>query len=118
MIIDNGSGLSRKARIKAITLVQLLEQTWQSPFQPEFLSSLPIAGLDGTMKKRLNGHIKAGSMRIKTGLLRDVRSMAGYVTTKSGKTYVIVSLQNYRGIQNWTGTEVQDALLKWLYNNH
>lgn len=118
MIIDNGSGLSRKARIKAITLAQLLEQTWHSPFHPEFLSSLPIAGLDGTMKKRLNGHIKAGSMRIKTGLLRDVRSMAGYVTTKSGKTYVIVSLQNYRGIQNWTGTEVQDALLKWLYNNY
>ena len=70
------------------------------------------------MKKRLNGHIRAGSMRIKTGLLRDVRSMAGYVTTRSGRTFVVVSLQNHKGVQNWTGTEVQDALLKWLYRNH
>ncbi|MCG8324212.1 MAG: D-alanyl-D-alanine carboxypeptidase/D-alanyl-D-alanine-endopeptidase [Thiotrichales bacterium] len=118
IIIENGSGLSRKARIKARTLADLLEQAWQSPFQPEFLSSLPIAGVDGTMKKRLNSHISAGSMRIKTGLLRDVRSMAGYVTTQSGKSYVMVSFQNHRGVQNWTGTEVQDALLKWLYKNH
>jgi len=118
LIIENGSGLSRKSRIRTSTLAQLLEQAWQSPFQPEFLSSLPIAGMDGTMKKRLNGHIRAGSMRIKTGLLRDVRSMAGYVTTKSGKNYVIVSLQNHPGVQNWTGTEVQDALLKWLYRYH
>ncbi len=118
VVVENGSGLSRNARISAMTLGELLEQAWQSPFQPEFLSSLPIAGLDGTMKKRLNGHIKAGSMRIKTGLLRDVRSMAGYVTTKSGSTFILVSLQNHRGVQNWTGTEVQDALLKWLYNNH
>lgn len=118
IVIENGSGLSRHARIKASTLAKLLEQAWESPFQPEFLSSLPIAGMDGTMKKRLNGHIKAGSMRIKTGLLRNVRSMAGYVTAKSGKTFIVVSLQNHRGVQNWTGTAVQDALLKWLYNYH
>lgn len=115
VLIENGSGLSRNASIKAITLAQLLESAWQSPFQPEFLSSLPIAGVDGTMRKRLNGHIKSGSMRIKTGLLRDVRSMAGYVTSQSGRNFILVSLQNYKGVQNWTGTEVQDALLKWLY---
>ena len=116
IIIENGSGLSRKSRIKASTLGDLLDAAWHSSFQPEFLASLPIAGVDGTMKKRLNGHVDRGNLRIKTGLLRDVRSMAGYVTAKSGKTYIVVSLQNHPGVQNWTGTQVQDALLKWLYD--
>lgn len=118
LVVENGAGLSRTARISAITLARLLEHGYRSPFRPEYLSSLPIAGIDGTMRKRLNGNIPAGSMRIKTGLLNNVRSMAGYVTAKSGKEYIVVSLQNYKGIQNWTGTQVQDVMLKWLYNNH
>lgn len=117
-VIENGSGLSRTARINALSLGILLEQAYQSPLRPEFLSSLPIAGIDGTMKKRFNGKIPAGKMRMKTGLLNDVRSMAGYVTTRRGKEYIVVSLQNHPGVQNWTGTEVQNALLQWLYDNH
>ncbi len=118
LVIDNGAGLSRSARISAITLARMLEHGYRSFYRPEYLSSLPIAGIDGTMKKRLNGRIPAGSMRIKTGLLNNVRSMAGYVTAKSGKQYIIVALQNHKGIQNWTGTQVQDVLLKWLYEHH
>lgn len=117
-IIENGAGLSRKARISSLALGLLLEQAYQDPLRPEFLSSLPIAGIDGTMKKRFNGKIPAGTMRMKTGLLNDVRSMAGYVTSKSGKIFIVVSLQNHPGVQNWTGTEVQNVLLHWLYHNH
>ena len=115
LILENGAGLSRNTQVSASTLVKLLEHAWHSPLQPEFLASLPIAGKDGTMRKRLNGKIPPGSIRIKTGMLNGVRSMAGYVYSRNQKHYAIVSLQNYPGIQNTTGTIIQDELLKWLY---
>ncbi|OGT64649.1 MAG: D-alanyl-D-alanine carboxypeptidase/D-alanyl-D-alanine-endopeptidase [Gammaproteobacteria bacterium RIFCSPLOWO2_02_47_7] len=115
LILDNGSGLSRHERISAGTMGKLLEHAWHGPLQPEFLSSLPIAGRDGTMRKRLNGKIPVGNIRIKTGLLNDVRSMAGYVKSRNNRHFVIVILHNHTGIQNTTGTLIQDELLKWLY---
>jgi serine-type D-Ala-D-Ala carboxypeptidase/endopeptidase (penicillin-binding protein 4) len=115
LVLDNGSGLSRSTRISARTMGRLLEHAWHSPLQPEFLASLPIAGLDGTMSKRLNGKIPGSRIRIKTGLLRNVRSMAGYVYSRNNRHYAIVSLQNHPGIQNTTGTLIQDELLKWLH---
>ena len=115
LVLENGAGLSRTTRISASTMVKLLEHAWRSPLQPEFLASFPIAGKDGTMRKRLKGKIEPGSIRIKTGLLNGVRSMAGYVYTRNHKHYAVVSLHNYPGIQNTTGTTIQDELLKWLY---
>ena len=115
LILENGAGLSRMSQVSAGTLARLLEYAWHGPLQPEFLASFPIAGKDGTMRKRLNGKITPGSIRIKTGLLNGVRSMAGYVQSRNNKHFAIVSLHNYPGIQNTTGTLIQDELLKWLY---
>lgn len=115
LVLENGAGLSRTTQISASTLVKLLEHAWSGPLQPEFLASFPIAGKDGTMRKRLKGKIVPGSIRIKTGMLNGVRSMAGYVHSRNQKHYAVVSLQNYPGIQNTTGTTIQDELLKWLY---
>ena len=67
------------------------------------------------MRRRFNGHPIAGRLHMKTGTIDDVRSMGGYLVGKSGRTYVVVCLQNHRGIQNGIGTDVQDALLKWLF---
>ena len=108
LIIENGSGLSRTSRISAQTLAMLLQHALQSPYQPEFFASLPLVGVDGTVKKRLNGKIPPGSARIKTGVIDNVRTMAGYVKSKSNKNYIVVSLQNYRGVQNTIGTLIQD----------
>ncbi len=115
LVLDNGSGLSRKARVSVATMGKLLEHAYHSPYQPEFMASLPMLGVDGTARKRLNGNIPAGKIRIKTGLLNNVRAMAGYVHSASGKRYVVVALQNHSGIQNGIGTQVQDEILKWLY---
>ena len=115
LVLDNGSGLSRKSSVSAATMGALLEHAYHSPYQPEFMASLPMLGIDGTVRKRLNGAVPAGEIRIKTGLLNDVRAMAGYVRSASGKRYVVVSLQNTPGIQNGIGTQVQDEILKWLY---
>ena len=116
LVLENGSGLSRTTRVSARILGKMMQHAWNSPFYAEFSSSLPIAGIDGTMRKRLNGNITAGNIRIKTGLIRDVRSMAGYVKSKNGKHYLVVSLHNYPSIQNTTGTLIQDEILKWLYD--
>ncbi len=115
LVLDNGSGLSRKSRISAVTMGKLLEHAYHSSYQPEFMASLPMLGIDGTVRKRLKGTVHAGEIRIKTGLLNDVRGMAGYVHSQSDKHYVVVSLQNHSGIQNGVGTQVQDEILKWLY---
>lgn len=115
LIMDNGSGLSRNTRISARTLGLLLEYANKSPYQPEFFASLPLTGVDGTMRKRLNDTIPPGKARIKTGLINDVRAMAGYLRTINNDEYVVVSLQNYPGIQNTIGTTIQDEIIKWLY---
>lgn len=115
LILENGSGLSRNTRISARTLAMMLQHALNSPYQPEFFASLPLVGVDGTVKKRLNGKIPAGSARIKTGVINNVRAMAGYLKSKNDKEYIVVSLQNHYGIQNTTGTLIQDEILKWLY---
>ena len=55
---------------------------------PELMASLPIAGVDGTMRRNRSGAV--GSAHLKTGSLRDVTAMAGYVHANSGRRYVLV----------------------------
>ena len=115
--IENGAGLSRNARISPRHVARLLRYAWNSPIMPELMSSLPIAGVDGTMRKRLKDDSVRGHAHIKTGTLKDVRAGAGYMMTRSGRRYVVVMLQNEKDVQNGGGTHVQDALLEWLYQN-
>lgn len=115
-VIENGAGLSRIARISSGGLGNLLSYAWGHSYQPEFLSSLPISAVDGTMRKRLKKHPLAGQARIKTGYLRDTRSMGGYVRGKEGQTYSVVMLINSSNINYASGNVLQDALLKWVYD--
>lgn len=113
--IDNGSGLSRDARITARSLAELLDHAWRSPFMPEFLSSLSLAGTDGTFRRRLRRGPLAGRAHLKTGRLDDVSAMAGYLMANDGRRYIVVTLHNARGVHRGGGEAVQDALLRWLY---
>ncbi|MFP4154521.1 MAG: D-alanyl-D-alanine carboxypeptidase/D-alanyl-D-alanine-endopeptidase [Halothiobacillaceae bacterium] len=116
-VIDNGSGLSRTARISARQLGILLHRAWHKPTMPEFVSSMAIIGVDGTMRRRLKGETVRGQGHFKTGTLRDVRAGAGYLLAASGKRYLIVVLHNQPTVQSGGGTRVQDALIDWLYHN-
>jgi D-alanyl-D-alanine carboxypeptidase/D-alanyl-D-alanine-endopeptidase (penicillin-binding protein 4) len=109
-VIENGSGLSRKARISAALLGQLIHKVMQSPYASEWESSLPIVGVDGSMKTRLDDHAIAGSAHIKTGSLDGVRAIAGTITGKNGKKAVIVAILNQPDRE--IGTEVLDEVLK------
>lgn len=113
LTIENGSGLSRKERISPRHMGKLLLAAFQSPVMPEFVSSLPIAAVDGTMKKRLNGSATAGQAHIKTGLLEGVKTMAGYVRNKSGNRIVVVFFINHP--RSGGAQPAMDALLDWVY---
>jgi len=111
--IENGSGLSRTDRMSAASLAALLQAAWQSAVMPEYLASLPLAAMDGTMKKRLLGEPAAGRAHVKTGLLNDVRSMAGYVLDRKGQRKVVVMLMNHPNAPD--AEAATDALLRWAY---
>lgn len=95
LVMENGSGLSRRERISAASLAALLQRAWRQPTMPEFIASLPVAGIDGTMARRFADAPLRGRAHIKTGSLADVASIAGYVTAASGRRMVVVALINH-----------------------
>jgi serine-type D-Ala-D-Ala carboxypeptidase/endopeptidase (penicillin-binding protein 4) len=113
LVIENGSGLSRIERMSAASLAALLQAAWRSAVMPEFVASLPVAAADGTMRRRLRGERIAGQAHIKTGLLNDARTMAGYVLDRSGRRHVVVMLVNHGNAPQ--ADAAQDALLAWVY---
>ncbi len=107
---DNGSGLSRDERISAQALARLLQVAWASPSMSELMSSLPITGLDGTLKRS-----KAqASAHLKTGSLRDVAGVAGFVDTASGKRWVVVAILHHPNAH--AARPALDALIDWVGN--
>lgn len=116
LVMVNGSGLSREERVTAALMGAVLERGWQTPTMPEFVASLPLAGLDGTLRDRLQGDGPRGSMHVKTGSLDNVAGVAGYVHARSGKHYVVVALLNHSGADTGPGQELSDALLTWAWS--
>lgn len=110
--IENGSGLSRRERISADSLNRLLLDAWKNPVMPEFVASMPIVGIDGTMKKRLNGSEATGRAHIKTGTLDSVKTAAGYALDAQGRRYAVTFLINHPRAQ--AGSPAIDALLVWV----
>jgi len=112
--IENGSGLSRTARISAAHVGDLLIDAYRSPFRNIFMRSLAVAGVDGTMRGRLRGTQVRGRGFFKTGTLRDVRSIAGYVKAANGKIYVMAILQNDPRARK-RSLRAHDKLIEWVY---
>jgi D-alanyl-D-alanine carboxypeptidase/D-alanyl-D-alanine-endopeptidase (penicillin-binding protein 4) len=116
-LIDNGSGLSRQSRTSAALLARLLQHAYAHSTMPEFMSSLPVTGLDGTM---LNTKTHLGRAHLKSGSLRDVAGVAGYVLSNSGRRYVLVAVINHpvagkaraalEALVQWTADEGRPAL--------
>jgi len=115
MVLENGSGLSRESRISARHLGDLLRFGYRSRYMPEFLSSLSLAGMDGTLSRRYRGESLAGMAHAKTGSLEDVSALAGYIQTQSGRRFSVVIMLNHKDVHRGPGEEAQTALLKWLY---
>jgi D-alanyl-D-alanine carboxypeptidase/D-alanyl-D-alanine-endopeptidase (penicillin-binding protein 4) len=110
LVLENGCGLSRVERISAATLGNVLVDAWKSQWMSELMASLPISGVDGTMQRR---NVAVGAAHMKTGMLEDTRSVAGYVQAASGKRYVVVAIINHPNAGRGTGAH--DALIEWVY---
>jgi len=109
VVIVNGSGLARETRISARTLGALLQSDWRSTTMPELMSSLPIAGVDGTLRR---SKAEAGRAHLKTGSMRDVVALAGYVLSDSGRRYVLVAVVNDPNAG--AAHPVLDAAIDWV----
>ncbi len=113
LVIDNGAGLSRADRISARHLAELLVAAYHSPLMPEYVASLSLTAVDGTMKKRLGDSAAAGQSHMKTGYIEGVRAIAGYTLDVGGRMLAVVLIINHPGARN--AQPVQDALLEWVY---
>ena len=105
--LDKGSGLSRDTRISAQSLAGLLQWAWMQSFMPELAASLPVTGLDGTMKRSKSSAVA----HLKTGSLRDVMGIAGYVDAANGQRFVLVAIVNHANANQ--ARPVLDALIDW-----
>jgi len=112
LVLENGAGLSRAERISPHSMALLLQSAQNSPMQPEFEASLPIVGIDGTLKKRLHDSMAASHAHLKTGSLEGVKTIAGYVQSRNGKQWIMVFFINHPNAS--AGQRAQDALIEWV----
>jgi D-alanyl-D-alanine carboxypeptidase/D-alanyl-D-alanine-endopeptidase (penicillin-binding protein 4) len=110
-VLDNGSGLSRETRLSAQQLARVLQSAWASPVMPELMASLPVSGTDGTL---IRSKATPGRAHLKTGSLRDVAGVAGYVLAQNGRRYVVVAVVNHPNAN--AARPAIDALVQWAIN--
>ena len=113
--VHNGSGVSRAERGKPRALVQLLLSAWQGPHSQAFFDSLPIAGVDGTLGRRMSSGAAAGRAHLKTGTGGETRALAGYVRCRSGRTHAVAAFVNHP--EAASATPALDSVIEWLAAN-
>ena len=111
--VENGSGLSRDVRITPRQLAEVLDAAWHHPLRAELVSSLPITGVDGTMRRRYLKHDLAGLAHMKTGSLNGVRAVAGYLKDDSGRDVLFVLMINWA--KTWQSSRFMSELLAWAH---
>ncbi|MDM4768144.1 D-alanyl-D-alanine carboxypeptidase/D-alanyl-D-alanine-endopeptidase [Pelomonas sp. SE-A7] len=113
LVLENGSGLSRSERISPAQMAALLLAAQDGPWLAELQQSLPIAGYDGTMARRLKGTPAEIRARLKTGTLRDAVGLAGFVPDSQGRVWVVAAMVNDEKAAA-KGRPVLDALIDWV----
>jgi len=113
--LDNGSGLSPTEKGTPRALVRLLLAAWQKPYAQTFVDSLPIAGVDGTLGRRMTDGPAAGHAHLKTGTTSEARALAGYVKARSGRTYAVAAIVNHP--EAASATPLLDGVIEWVAAN-
>jgi D-alanyl-D-alanine carboxypeptidase/D-alanyl-D-alanine-endopeptidase (penicillin-binding protein 4) len=109
-VLDNGSGLSRQERVTPQGLARLLQTAYVSGAMPELMASLPITGVDGTLRNS-RSRVSQGWAHLKSGSLVDTTALAGYVHTPSGRRLVVVAIVNHPNAS--AARPALDALVDW-----
>ena len=110
VVLDNGAGLSRQARISPMEQIKMLQQAWRSPFAAELIASLPLVAMDGTMHNRLRDTGLRGEGHIKTGSLTNVRAVAGFTWDRDNTTWAVSAIVNTPAA--WKSQAVLDDVLE------
>jgi D-alanyl-D-alanine carboxypeptidase/D-alanyl-D-alanine-endopeptidase (penicillin-binding protein 4) len=113
LVLDNGSGLSRRERISAGSLVSLLLAADASALRDEYASSLAVAATDGTVQRRFQNGSVGGQALLKTGTLEGVRAIAGYVIDREGRRFALAALVNHPDAGR--AQAALDFLVQWVY---
>ncbi|MGB6264147.1 MAG: D-alanyl-D-alanine carboxypeptidase/D-alanyl-D-alanine-endopeptidase, partial [Candidatus Acidiferrales bacterium] len=109
-ILSDGSGLSHDDLITPRGMVALLRYAAQQPWGPDFVGTLPIAGVDGTLESRMKGTPAAGLIQAKTGTLEEVHALSGYATTLGGERLVFAIFGNNNPQKGHDATATIDAI--------
>ena len=112
--LDNGSGLSRVAKMNAKLLATMYDNAYDR-YGQRWMNTLSIAGVDGTIKRRFRGTVVRNRAWMKTGTLRRVKNIGGYVKNRAGKRYTVVILVNSTK-SKYRGAKLQNEIIKWLVN--
>ncbi len=113
LVMENGSGLSRIERISARQMANMLQSAWQSPYAAEFIASMPLAGMDGTLRRRLRGTAVEGQAHMKTGSLNNVRALAGYTRDAKHHTWAVVAIINHP--RPWGASQILDTVVEEVH---
>ena len=110
--IDNGCGLSRRSKITARLLAKMYDHAYRK-YGKRWMETLSIAGVDGTIRKRFRGTIVRKRAWMKTGTLKHVKNIGGYVRSRNGKIYTVVILVNTKK-SHWKASQLQNNIIKWV----
>ncbi len=110
----DGSGLSRLNLVTPRAVVKLLRYMYESPQRENWISLLPIAGEDGTLRKRMNGTAAASRIRAKTGTLSHVTALSGYAERSGGGTLAFSILVNNHPGESAGAREIVDKICSWM----
>ncbi len=114
---EDGSGLTRANVLTTKTLVDILKLEYDGPLRDLFFNSLPVAGVDGTLKNSLKETPLEKNLRAKTGSMTRVRSIAGIMKSRSGKTILLAVILNNFNLTSPELSKLRDSILLALYND-
>ena len=110
VLLDDGSGLSRENLVTPRAVVALLEYVRQQPWGGAFVTTLPVAGVDGTLQHRLNDTVAQGHIQAKTGSVERTQAVSGFATTLHGEHLIFSMFDNHNGGPSREAVEVLDAI--------
>ncbi len=110
-IVDDGAGLSRKSRVSPAQLVRVLTNMYDDiRFRPEFVASLAVMGVDGSIRNRLDDTLAERRIRAKTGTLNGVDTLSGYAFSMDGDVIAFSILMNGSRCPHWQMRQLQDRI--------
>ena len=112
--VADGSGLSLYNYVSAELLTSLLRYAWRSDrIREHLVPSLPLAGVDGTLKDRMQKSKSYRNVRAKTGTLTGISSLAGYLTAANGHQFAFCII-NQGVVKAKDGKDFQDKVCRYL----